>query len=52
VRVAIADHLKVEMVGVPARLSLVYSCCRDSCPVNRPCIVSAETPCAPWIVVA
>jgi hypothetical protein len=28
------------------RVSIVYSSCRDSCPVNRPCVVSAETPCA------
>jgi len=31
---------------------MVYSCCRDSCPVNRPCMVSAETPWAEWMVVA
>jgi hypothetical protein len=52
VGVAVADHLEVEVVGVPAAVSIVYSCCRDSCPVNRPCMVSAETPWAAWMVVA
>ncbi len=28
------------------RVSMVYSCCRDSAPVTRPCMVSAVTPCA------
>jgi hypothetical protein len=52
VRVAVADDLQVQVVGARPRVSMVYSCCRDSCPVTRPCIVSAETPCAEWMVVA
>ena len=51
-RVAVADDLEVEVVGCRPRVSMVYSCCRDSCPVNRPCMVSAETPWAAWMVVA
>jgi hypothetical protein len=42
VGVAADDDLEVEVVGVPARVSMVCSSCRDSCPVNRPCMVSAE----------
>ena len=52
VRVAVADDLKVEVVGARPRVSMVYICCRDSCPVARPCMVSAVTPWAAWMVVA
>jgi hypothetical protein len=52
VRVAVADDLEVEVVGVRPRVSIVYSCWRDSVPVATPCMVSAETPWAPWTVVA
>jgi hypothetical protein len=52
VRVAVADDLEVEVVGVAPRVSIVYSCWRDSVPVARPCMVSTETPWAPWTVVA
>ena len=42
--VAVADDLEVEVVGNDSLVSIVYSSCRDSCPVNRPCMVSARTP--------
>ena len=29
-RVAVADDLEVKVVGVRPRVSIVYSCCRDS----------------------
>ena len=52
VRVPVADDLQIEMVGGRPRVSMVYSCCRDSAPVARPCMVSAVTPWAPCTVVA
>jgi hypothetical protein len=39
------------LAGRP-RVSIVYSCGRDSSPVINPWIVSAETPYAAWMVVA
>jgi hypothetical protein len=51
VGVVVADDLEVEVVTRP-RVNIVYSCCRDSSPVNRPCMVSAVTPWAAWTVVA
>ena len=50
--VAVADDLEVEVISVRPRVSMVYSCWRDSCPVNRPCMVSAVTPWAAWMVLA
>jgi hypothetical protein len=52
VGVAVADDLEVEVVGMSAAVSKVYSCWRDSCPVRRPCMVAAVTPWAEWMVVA
>ena len=46
-RVAVADELQVDVVVSRPRVHMVYSCCRDSVPVIRPCMVSAVIP---WAV--
>jgi hypothetical protein len=52
VRVAVSDDLQVDVVGDAAADQHVYSCCRDSSAVARPCMVSAVIPCAMRTVVA
>ena len=42
--VAVADDLEVEVVGGPAPGEHRVQLLPVSCPVNRPCMVSAEMP--------
>ena len=50
--VAVADDLEVEVVGVPAAGEHGVQLLPGLLPGARPCMVSAETPWAEWMVVA
>ena len=52
VRVAVADDLKVEVVGGPSAGEHGVQLLPGLLPGSRPCMVSAVTPWAAWMVVA
>jgi hypothetical protein len=52
VRVAVADDLEVDVVTCPPSCERRGRLLTDSCPVAIPCMVSAVTPWAAWMVVA
>jgi hypothetical protein len=52
VRVAVADHLQVQVIRGPSSGDHRVQQLAGLLPVSRPCMVSAVTPWAVWMVVA